>query len=156
VTGDWNGTGTTKIGIYADGLWYLDINGNGAWDGEPTDKIVVFGTGLTGAVPVTGNWTGGAATNVGVYLNGSWYLDMNGNGAWDGEPTDKFIFFGVGLPGAIPVTGDWSGSGSKKVGVFVDGTWYLDFNGNWAWDPAIDIINIFGSAGQKPVSGRLN
>jgi len=43
VTGDWNGTGTTKIGIYTDGLWYLDINGNGAWDGEPTDKIAVFG-----------------------------------------------------------------------------------------------------------------
>jgi hypothetical protein len=24
VTGDWNGNGVTKIGIFRNGLWYLD------------------------------------------------------------------------------------------------------------------------------------
>jgi len=56
VTGDWTGTGKTKIGIYANGVWYLDLNGNGAWDGTPTDGLYSFGGGLTGAVPVTGKW----------------------------------------------------------------------------------------------------
>ena len=33
VVGDWNPAVTgTKIGVYKDGVWYLDWNGNGAWD----------------------------------------------------------------------------------------------------------------------------
>lgn len=156
VTGDWDGSGATKIGVYSDGLWFLDMNGNGAWDGEPADRVTSFGAGLANAVPVTGNWDGGAATNIGIYADGLWYLDINGSGVWDGEPTDRIAVFGTGLAGAVPVTGDWNGSGTKKAGVFVDGAWYLDFNGNGVWDPAIDTINNFGSAGQNPVSGIWN
>ena len=40
----------------ATGLWYLDYNGNGVWDGTATDKLYSFGGGVTGAVPVTGKW----------------------------------------------------------------------------------------------------
>ena len=29
IEGDWNGDGTTKIGVYKDGVWYLDYNGDG-------------------------------------------------------------------------------------------------------------------------------
>jgi hypothetical protein len=56
VAGNWTGTGTTKIGVSANGVWYLDLDGSGAWDGTPTDGLYFFGVGLTGAVPVTGNW----------------------------------------------------------------------------------------------------
>ena len=32
MTGDWDGSGVTKIGVFIDGLWFLDLNGNGVWD----------------------------------------------------------------------------------------------------------------------------
>ncbi len=147
VTGDWTGSGTTKIGIYANGIWYLDLNGNGAWDGTPTDAMYYFGGGVDGAIPVTGDWTGDGKTKIGIYANGIWYLDLNGNGAWDGTPTDAMYSFGGGVTGAIPVTGDWTGSGTTKIGIFVPGpgTWYLDLNGNGAWDGTpTDALYTFG------------
>jgi len=57
VTGDWNGDNISEIGIYQDGRWYLDTNGNGIWDGtSAADNEYSFGGGQTGAVPVSGHW----------------------------------------------------------------------------------------------------
>jgi hypothetical protein len=159
VAGDWtgNGTGTTKIGVFANGSWYLDLNGNGAWDGTPIDAVYSFGTGLAGAIPVTGDWTGTGTTKVGVFTDGTWFLDLNGNGTWDGTPTDAMYVFGTGLAGALPGTGDWTGTGSTRIGIFANGTWYLDLNGNGTWDGApTDAIHTFGTglAGAVPVIGK--
>jgi hypothetical protein len=52
VTGDWNADGTTEIGAYEGGTWYLDLNGNGQWGGG--DQAVSFGT--ASMTPVSGNW----------------------------------------------------------------------------------------------------
>ena len=51
VIGDWNGNGTSKIGIFrpSSGIWSLDSNGNYAWEisdtslswGLPNDKPAV-------------------------------------------------------------------------------------------------------------------
>lgn len=157
VTGDWTGAGNTKIGIYTDGVWYLDLNGNGAWDGTPTDGMYTFGAGLAGALPVTGDWAGTGISRVGVYDNGTWYLDLNGNGAWDGTPTDGMYTFGAGLTGALPVTGDWMGTGTTGVGVYDNGTWYVDLNGNGTWDGTpLDGLYYYGAGlgGVLPVAGK--
>jgi hypothetical protein len=159
ITGDWTGSGTAKIGVFNNGTWYLDLNGNGAWDGTPTDRVNAFGTGMVGAFPVAGDWTGTGTDKIGVYVNGTWYLDLNGNGAWDGTPTDGLYTFGAGIVGAIPVTGDWTGTGTAKIGVFVNGTWYLDLNGNGAWQGTpTDGLYSFGTglAGALPVAGDWN
>jgi hypothetical protein len=150
VTGDWNGSGTTKIGVFSNGTWYLDMNGNGAWDGPSVDKVIPnFGVGLPNAIPVVGNWPGsaGLGDKIGVFSNGTWYLDKSGNGIWDGPSTDIMVSnFGVGLPNAIPVVGDWNNTGVTRIGVFSNGTWYLDINGDGAWDgPSVDkVIPNFG------------
>ena len=34
---------TDKIGLYKDGAWYLDKNGNGVWDGPVIDSAPFFG-----------------------------------------------------------------------------------------------------------------
>ena len=39
VAGDWNGNGTTKIGVFRNGMWYVDWNGNGVWDAEDAAHI---------------------------------------------------------------------------------------------------------------------
>ena len=43
-----------RIAVYFDGLWFADVNGNGLWDGTPTDRI--YWHGFNGVTPVTGNW----------------------------------------------------------------------------------------------------
>jgi len=54
--GDGDGTGIMRIGVFRNGLWYLDINGNDAWDGS--DATIPFG--VPGDIPVVGNWNGSA------------------------------------------------------------------------------------------------
>ncbi len=157
VTGDWTGNGVTKIGIFVNGKWYLDLNGNGAYNGTPTDALYNFGGGQAGAVPVTGDWTGNGVTKIGIFVNGKWYLDLNGNGAYNGTPTDALYNFGGGQAGAVPVTGDWTGNGITKIGVFVNGKWYLDKSGNGAWDGSTtDSLLTFGGglASPTPVVGK--
>ena len=39
---------------------------------------------------------------VGVFRNGTWFLDANANGAWDGCGTE-FCFTGFGQAGDMPV-----------------------------------------------------
>ncbi|CDH45737.1 exported hypothetical protein [Candidatus Contendobacter odensis Run_B_J11] len=154
VAGDWNGTSFAKIGVFRNGQWFLD-NGNGKWDGCGTDLCLSFGQ--LGDLPVAGNWNGGLKAGVGVFRAGTWFLDYNGNGQWDGCDVDRCYFGSFGQAGDFPVAGDWNGDGKAKVGVFRAGTWYLDYNGNGAWDGCgIDrcYFGSFGKQGDLPVAGR--
>ena len=147
VFGDWNGDGKTKIGVYKDGAWHLDYNGNGAFD--TNDKAYAFGK--TGWLPVTGDWNGDKKIEIGIYLNGNWYLDYNGNGAFDTK--DKVYAFGK--TGWTQIVGDWNGDGKTEIGVYKDGAWYLDYNGNGAFDTN-DKVYAFGKTGWLPVTGDWN
>jgi hypothetical protein len=109
VAGDWNGDGKTDAGVVYDwgwGLgWYLDANGNGAWDGCGVDRCFFFGG--AGSKPVAGDWNGDGKTDAGVVYDWGWglgwYLDANGNGAWDGCSVDRCFFFGSGSSGSALV-----------------------------------------------------
>ena len=52
VVGDWNGLGKTEIGVYKDGSWYLDTNGDGAFGSG--DKGNSFGQ--SGWTSIVGKW----------------------------------------------------------------------------------------------------
>jgi hypothetical protein len=56
VIGDWNGSGTSKIGIVRNGAWFLDVNGNRLWDGAGGGDLF-FGFGVSGDTPLVGQWT---------------------------------------------------------------------------------------------------
>jgi hypothetical protein len=148
-----------SIGFFrpSTGEWFMDLNGNGIWDGPNIDRYYAnFGKDMTGAaIPVVGDWDGSGSFKVGVYWNGSWYLDLNGNGVWDGSKIDRYYAdFGKGLTGAIPVVGDWGGNGNSKVGIYWNGSWYLDLNGNGKWDGnGADGFYKFGKNGDLPVAG---
>ena len=124
---------TSKVGVYRNGYWYLDSNGNGTWDGAYNDTV--FYLGGTGNLSVVGDWSGNGKDKIGIFGGlGHWYLDFNGNGVWDGPPIDKAFYWGK-IPGDIPVTGDWTGDGITKTGIFrPGGHWYLDMNNNGTWD----------------------
>jgi hypothetical protein len=51
--------------------------------------------------------------------------------------------------------GDWSGDGKTKAGAFINGYWYLDYDGNGLFEGiGTDRIFAFGSAGDTPVVGN--
>jgi YVTN family beta-propeller protein len=143
-----------KIGVFRNGQWFFDPNGNGAWDGCGVDGCY-DSFGMAGDIPVMGNWNGdpNRIEKIGAFRNGQWFLDLNGNGAWDGCGTDA-CYPSFGMAGDIPVVGDWTGTGTAKIGVFRDGQWFLDLNGNGAWDGCgVDGCYTFGMAGDVPVVG---
>ena len=159
VAGDWSGDSKTKVGVFSNGTWYLDYNGNGAWDGCGIDRCYINSFGQAGDLPVASDWNGDGKAKVGVFRNGTWYLDYNGNGAWDGCSIDRCYINSFGQAGDLPVAGDWNSDGKAKVGVFRSGTWYLDYNGNGAWDGCgIDrcYVGSFGQAGDWPTAGDWN
>ncbi len=76
--------------------WYLDTDGIIGWQGPGSDtKVINFG--LAGDIPVVGDWDGdvNGTTNIGVFRNGTWYLDTDGTIGWQGSGSDtKLIKFG--------------------------------------------------------------
>lgn len=244
VVGDWSGDGRDYVGLFVDGAWLLDRNGDGVWDSSdilatietknPNDQPVtgdwdgdgktdigvfgprwindreyletekglpsdvtatittrsdakyaenvpieeyaltapmrssryisrgvmsksgvarrdlidhVFEYGRDGDVALTGDWNGDGIAEIGVYRNGKWYLDVNGNGQWDSEDKILCLDANVDPKSITPVVGDWDGDGIDNVGYFADGWWNLDFNG----DNARTVK--FGDRGDQPVVG---
>jgi hypothetical protein len=159
VVGDWNGTGVQSIGVFRNGVWYLDLNNNGQWDGVAGgDGIFYFG--LPGDIPVVGDWTGTGVSRFGVFRCSpgqvcTWILDANGSKAY--EPSDPVYYYG--LYGDLPVVNNWSGVGNEdQIGVYRPmpnglAIWIVDSNGSGAWEPS-DAIYQFGLASDLPVVGN--
>ncbi|WP_437908680.1 hypothetical protein WME95_12880 [Sorangium sp. So ce327] len=194
VVGDWTGEGQTRVGVFRAGVWYFDLDGDGY---DPSDRVLHWGNpgdtpvvgswdgsgktrpgvvrvlpdgmmywflnlssdgldgsyrvlqfGLRGDVPLVGDWTGSGKTRVGVFRNGEFHLDLNGNG-YDGE-----VPIYLGQAGDIPVVGRWSGAARSLVGAWrpSDGMWLLDMNGN-GWDGADRALQ-FGLPGDVPITGN--
>ena len=152
-TFDW-GDGTTFVtGLVNSGS---SASMSHSWSNAGTYQVKAMATDSKGA---TSGWSSGLAVsimasndNIGVFRNGPWYLDYNGNRAWD--PASGDVSFWFGTSGDLPIAGDWNGDGKDEIGVFRNGPWYLDYNGNRDWDPASgDVSFWFGTSGDKPVAG---
>ena len=102
--------------------------------------------------PVIGDWTGNGMMRIGVFHDGTSFLDLNGNRRWDGKNGRDGVF-SFGLPGDIAVPGDWTGDGKTRLGVFRRGEWMIDMNGNMTWtataNPSSD-----SSSGMLPVVAK--
>jgi len=146
VTGDWDGSGVIRAGVYRKGQWFLDLNNNGRWD--EGDRQIFFG--LPDDLPVVGDWNHSGVTKVGVFRKGTWILDWKGEQRF-GSGARQFTF---GAAGDLPVVGDWDGSGVTRIGVYRRGEWFLD-NGDFQLDSR-DQTAAFGLPGDQPVTGNWN
>jgi len=103
----------TSIGIYRNGAWFLDVDGNGRW----SDPDLYFEFGAAGDRPVVGDFNHDGIDEVGVYRQGKWHLDTNGNHQFDAQ--DKV--FSLGGADDVPVVGDFDGDGTDQIGVYRKG-----------------------------------
>jgi hypothetical protein len=71
------------------------------------------------ALPIAGDFDGDGQGEVGVFIDGQWFIDLNSNGVWDQED----LWARLGGAGDQPLVGDWDGDGKSDIGVFgVDAT----------------------------------
>ena len=139
-------------------LWNFDLNGNSTFDGCSEDECDNFGS--LSALPVVGDWNSTGLEEIGLFLpdSGTWQLDLNGNGSWDGCRRMDKCFKGFGQTGDLPVVGDWDGTGNVRIGVYrpSTGEWFFDMNGNGKWDncTADACLGPFGQPGDLPVVGK--
>jgi hypothetical protein len=131
--GDESDHGIAKVGIYrpSTGDVFLDRNGNGEWDGCSVDTCIKWLV-QAGGVPIAGDWEGTGTTGIGTFdaTSGSWHLDRNGNGRWDGCNVDTCIkSFGAAgdFPLLIP-----NGTNRPNLGIYRSkkAFWQFDTNGN--------------------------
>ena len=160
VVGKWTSGGYDRVGVFrpSTGNWYLDKNNDGSFTSCQSDQCAYLSVYMTGDLPVVGDWKGAGVSRLGLFRpsTGEWFLDYNGNRSWNGCSNDRCKSFGAA--GDQPVTGDWNGSGSSKIGVFrpSTGAWFLDYNGNGIWDGcSVDVcLASFGLAGDVPFAGK--
>ncbi len=171
IAGDWDGDGRTEIGIFLEGDWYLDLNGNGSWD--ETDLWAHLGK--AGDLPVVGDWDADGRTDIGVVSvsqraqvrreiealaptsteaqskrSGERKMCCTVHGKVHADAVDHVFHYGS--TGDFPITGDWNGNGYETIAVFRDGLWHLDVDGDGCFTSADQCVR-FGQAGDLPVVG---
>ena len=115
--------GAGSIGIYrpSDGMWFLRNDNSGG----VADLTFSYGAGISGAIPVVGDWNNDDTDTIGLYQpsTGLWFLrNTNTSGV-----ADLTFSYGAGVSGGVPVVGDWDGDGDDTIGIYraSDGMWFL-------------------------------
>jgi hypothetical protein len=108
---------------------------------------------------VVGDWTGSGKTRIGIFRPSTqqWILDLNGDRKIGKGCKGDMCILSFGLPGDVPVVGDWNGNGSDAIGVYrpSTGEWILDYNDNGIFDGCgIDICGTFGQPSDLPAIAR--
>jgi serine-aspartate repeat-containing protein C/D/E len=92
-----------------------DLNQQGEWMiADESGSVTHRRFGLPGGTPVVGDWNGDGVTKIGVFRDGEWFMDLDGNGLWD--EGDLWAKLGDGED--QPVAGDWDGDGKDDIGIF--------------------------------------
>ncbi len=115
IAGDWEGDGPASLGFWrpSNQTFYLygDLDPNGAT--SPTLwKSIVFG--LSGDMPIAGDWDGSGTTYVGVWRPSSHLFIFNDTDTANAISGTSAL----GLSGDVPLAGDWDGNGTTTPAVF--------------------------------------
>ncbi len=188
LAGDFNGDGHDEVALFIDGEWFIDLNGNSRWD----EKDIWLKLGTHGDQPVVGDWDGDGKDDAGVFGK-KWVGDERALAAEPGLPDpenlrrikpknlppradeapdeprwlqrsqqgparadliDHVFLFGGGRD--IAISGDFNGDGITTIGVFRDGNWTLDIDGDGRLSMQHDRQVEFGQAGDIPVVGDFD
>ena len=90
------------------GEWIMP---NGYGDNSTSSSIAF---GAYNAIPFAADFNGDGYDEIGVYINGEWFIDLDGDGKFDAGD----LWAKLGSKVDIPVTGDWDGDGKADIGIF--------------------------------------
>ncbi len=93
---------------YGEFILPFDVRATGRFNG----RKLRFGP--RGGIPISGDFNGDGKTEIGVFKDGQWFIDLNDNGIWDAGD----LWAKLGHKGDRPVTGDWDGDGKTDIGVY--------------------------------------
>lgn len=175
VVGDWNGDGTTDLGVFfvdrgmRGQAFALDANGNGRWDGVAGgDVFTAFGYANMGpGSPLIGDWNGDGVDDLGKGQWGSrFFLDFDGvlgpvgfmHFPYGG---DKIVYFAGLLPDGTSLVCDWDGDGDTDIGRVIDWNaghrYLLDTDGSLRWDASDANTNFVLPEGRgTPLAGHFD
>jgi len=105
---DWNGDGTSDLGIRRGGCIDFDVN----LDGAPDDHYC-YGNGAAEDEYLVGNWDETRRAAVAIRSGNSLFLDVDRNGVPDALPRS----YGKGGAEDQYLVGDWDGNGRSDLGV---------------------------------------
>jgi hypothetical protein len=111
VSGDFNGDGVSSLGIFRNGRWRLDVNGDGQFDSKH-DTLAEFGS--AGDIAIVGDFNGDGLDEIAVVRGNEVIVDSNGNGRMDA--TDRV--FELQGDGDGVVVGDFDGDGIDEAAFF--------------------------------------
>jgi hypothetical protein len=135
-----------KPAMFLNGQWLLRFQMN-----TGTPQAVYNLKAQSGDRVVVGDWDGDGVKTPGIYRDGFWQLWNHFTPATTEYPPDVEQFFFGGLPGDVPLVGDWNGDGRDKPGIFRAGKWLLR-NSLSSGDPDNE-FTFGGSSGEVPVVG---
>jgi len=118
--------------------------------GDPRSDVIdhVFRFGGDTDQPVAGDFNGDGISTLGIFNNGKWRIDVNGDGHfYEGDDS----FFDFGKQGDIAVVGDFNGDGLDEIAVVRGRDLIVDSNGNGQFDATDRVFEIEGEAGQVVV-----
>jgi hypothetical protein len=111
IAGDFNGDGVSTLGIFKDGRWVMDVNGDGQLDPN-RDGYAEFGK--TGDIAIVGDFNGDGIDEIAVVRGDRVIVDSNGNGRLDA--TDRV--FEIQGEGENVVVGDFDGDGIDEAAYY--------------------------------------
>ena len=94
----------------AEARWTLLVEGEQEEENELLSRLF----GSKNAIPVAGDFDGDGVSELGVFIDGHWFIDLNGNGVWD----EGDMYAKLGYDGDQPVVGDWDGDGKEDIGIY--------------------------------------
>jgi len=187
VVGDWDGDGKDDIGV-----WGIARDGDGAAierepglpdpenrldtrpknlppnqdeeslvrlmqrgsQGDPRSDVIdhVFRFGARGDQPIAGDFNGDGVSTLGIFKDGSWVLDVNGDGQLD-PVRDGYAQFGK--TGDIAIVGDFNGDGIDEIAVVRGDRVIVDSNSNGRLDATDRVFEIQGE-GENVVVGDFD
>ena len=101
--------------LFPASVWHQHRLAASKWEIESeAGELMTHYFGLPHAMPITGDFDGDGVSEIGVYVDGHWFIDLNGNGNWDSDD----LWAKLGTEGDLPVTGDWDGDGKDDIGIF--------------------------------------
>lgn len=121
VVGDWNGDGISSIATFHNGVWRLDINGDGDYD-DAADRTVEFGH--KGDIPLAGDFNGDGVDEIAILSNGRLIIDTNRN--YRVDDSDQVLPVPTPHRYARAVVGDWDNDGDDDVAVAYDNMRFVE------------------------------